>query len=51
VIIITCDENGGRRSPVREDGWGTGMRVPAIVVSPFVRKGSIDHMDIRPYQY
>ena len=49
VIIITYDENGGRWDhvvpPVRKDGWGVGVRVPAIVVSPFARKGSIDHTE------
>jgi phospholipase C len=47
VIIITYDENGGRWDhvvpPVRADGWGVGVRVPTIIVSPFVRKGAIDN--------
>jgi phospholipase C len=47
VIIITYDENGGRwdhvMPPVRTDKWGVGVRVPAIIVSPFVGKGVIDH--------
>jgi phospholipase C len=46
VIIITYDENGGRWDhvvpPVRDDKWGVGVRVPAIMISPFVRKGAID---------
>ncbi len=46
VIIITYDENGGRWDhvvpPVRLDGWGVGVRVPTIVVSPFARKGAVD---------
>jgi len=46
VIIITYDENGGRWDhvppPVRSDGWGVGVRVPAIIISPFVRHGAID---------
>ena len=46
VIIITYDENGGRWDhvvpPVRDDKWGVGVRVPTIIVSPFVRKGTID---------
>jgi phospholipase C len=46
VIIITYDENGGRWDhvppPVRPDGWGVGVRVPTIVVSPFVGNGVID---------
>jgi phospholipase C len=47
AIIITYDENGGRWDhvvpPVRNDGWGTGVRVPTIVISPFARHGYIDH--------
>jgi phospholipase C len=46
VIIITYDENGGRwdhvAPPIRPDGWGVGVRVPGIIISPFVRKGAID---------
>ena len=46
IIIVTYDENGGRwdhvAPPVRSDGWGVGVRVPAIVISPLVRKGAID---------
>jgi acid phosphatase len=46
VIIITYDENGGRWDhvvpPVRTDGWGVGVRVPCIVISPFARTGAID---------
>jgi phospholipase C len=47
VIIITYDENGGRWDhvppPVRADGWGVGVRVPTIIVSPFVRRGAVDN--------
>ena len=46
MIVITYDENGGRWDhvvpPVRPDGWGVGVRVPAIVISPFARRGFID---------
>jgi len=49
AIIITYDENGGRWDhvppPVRADGWGTGVRVPTIIVSPFARHGFIDHRE------
>ena len=30
------------RPPVRKDGWGVGVRVPGIVISPFARRGAID---------
>jgi len=49
AIIVTYDENGGRwdhvTPPVRDDGWGTGVRVPAIVISPLARDGYIDHRE------
>jgi phospholipase C len=49
VIIITYDENGGRWDhvvpPVRKDGWGVGVRVPAIIVSPFTKHGGIDNTE------
>jgi phospholipase C len=48
VIIITYDENGGWDHvvpPVRKDAWGVGVRVPGIIISPFARKGSIDHTE------
>jgi phospholipase C len=47
VIIITYDENGGRWDhvppKVRADKWGTGVRIPTIIVSPFARRGFVDH--------
>ncbi|HEX9106004.1 MAG TPA: alkaline phosphatase family protein, partial [Longimicrobiales bacterium] len=46
AIIITYDENGGfwdHVAPPKLDRWGPGTRVPALLVSPFARKGFIDH--------
>ncbi|MDQ6828130.1 MAG: alkaline phosphatase family protein [Gemmatimonadota bacterium] len=46
AIIITYDENGGfwdHVAPPRTDRFGPGTRVPAIVISPFARKGFVDH--------
>jgi phospholipase C len=46
VVIVTFDENGGywdHVSPPKIDQWGPGSRVPAIIISPFARKGFIDH--------
>lgn len=46
LIIVTYDENGGQWdhvAPPRVDRWGPGMRVPAIVISPFARRGFVDH--------
>jgi phospholipase C len=46
AIIITYDEHGGRWdhvAPPAIDRWGPGLRVPTIVISPFARKGFVDH--------
>ncbi len=46
VVVITFDENGGwwdHVAPPKGDRWGPGSRIPAIVVSPFARKGAVDH--------
>ncbi len=45
-IVITYDENGGRWDQVNPpmiDQWGVGTRVPGIEVSPFARRGYVDH--------
>jgi acid phosphatase len=46
VVVITFDENGGwwdNVAPPKGDRWGPGSRVPAIVVSPYAKKGAVDH--------
>ena len=46
LIIITYDENGGRWDHVTPpviDRWGPGTRVPTIIVSPFAKRGFVDH--------
>jgi acid phosphatase len=46
AIIVTYDENGGfwdHVPPPAGDRWGPGSRIPAIIVSPFARRGYIDH--------
>ncbi|SHM83163.1 alkaline phosphatase family protein [Mucilaginibacter sp. OK098] len=47
VIIITYDENGGFwdhvAPPAIDKKWGPGTRVPAIIISPFAKKGYVDH--------
>jgi acid phosphatase len=46
VVVITFDENGGwwdHVAPPKGDRWGPGSRVPALVVSPFARRGFVDH--------
>jgi acid phosphatase len=46
VVIVTYDENGGfwdHVAPPKGDRWGPGTRIPAIIVSPFAKKGFVDH--------
>jgi acid phosphatase len=46
VVIVTHDENGGfwdHVAPPKGDRWGPGIRIPAIVVSPFAKRGFVDH--------
>jgi acid phosphatase len=46
VVLITYDEFGGQYdhvAPPKGDLLGPGTRVPAIIVSPFARRGHVDH--------
>ena len=46
VVIVTVDENGGwwdHVAPPKGDRWGPGTRLPALVISPYARKGTVDH--------
>ncbi|MGI4861678.1 MAG: acid phosphatase [Janthinobacterium lividum] len=46
VIVIAVDENGGwwdHVAPPKADRWGPGTRIPALIVSPFARRGLVDH--------
>ena len=46
MIVITYDENGGlydHVAPPVKDRWGPGTRVPAIIISPYAKRGFIDH--------
>lgn len=46
AIIVTYDEHGGfwdHVAPPGVDRFGPGSRVPAIVISPFAKKGVVDH--------
>ncbi|MCK9374224.1 MAG: hypothetical protein M0P91_13665 [Sulfuricurvum sp.] len=48
MIIVTYDENGGlwdHVAPPVVDRWGPGSRIPAIIISPFAKKGFIDHTE------
>ncbi len=46
AIIITYDEHGGfwdHVAPPKVDRWGPGSRVPTIIISPFAKRGHVDH--------
>src|SRR5579883_1095275 len=46
AILITWDDYGGfydHVAPPQVDQLGLGFRVPCIVVSPYARKGAVDH--------
>ncbi|MGZ8136903.1 MAG: acid phosphatase [Methylococcaceae bacterium] len=46
AIIVTYDENGGfwdHVAPPKGDRWGPGTRVPAIIISPYAKRGFVDH--------
>lgn len=46
AIIVTYDENGGfwdHVAPPKADRWGPGTRIPAMVISPYAKRGFIDH--------
>jgi len=49
AVIVTYDENGGfwdhvppPAGPGWGDRWGPGTRVPAIIVSPYAKRGYVD---------
>lgn len=46
VVIVTYDEFGGfwdHLPPPVIDRWGPGNRLPALIISPFAKRGYIDH--------
>ncbi|MFO1058382.1 MAG: acid phosphatase [Dongiaceae bacterium] len=46
LVVVTYDENGGlwdHVAPPKGDRWGPGSRIPTIIVSPFAKKGFVDH--------
>ncbi|CAN5789272.1 acid phosphatase [soil metagenome] len=45
LIVVTYDENGGfyDHAPVpKGDRWGPGTRIPALIISPYAKKGFVD---------
>jgi acid phosphatase len=46
LVIVTYDENGGfwdHVAPPKADRFGPGTRVPALIISPFAKRGFVDH--------
>ncbi len=46
IIIVTYDENGGwwdHAAPPKGDQLGPGTRIPALVIAPFAKMGTVDH--------
>jgi phospholipase C len=46
LVIVTYDENGGiwdHVAPPKGDRWGPGSRIPAIIISPYAKRGYVDH--------
>src|SRR6185437_7072483 len=46
LVIVTYDENGGywdHVAPPKADRWGPGSRIPTIIVSPYAKRGYVDH--------
>lgn len=46
LVIVTYDENGGfwdHAPPPKGDRFGPGTRIPALIVSPFAKRGFVDH--------
>ena len=50
LVIVTYDENGGfwdhappPSGPGWSDRWGPGTRVPALIISPFAKRGHVDN--------
>ena len=46
VIFVTYDDFGGwydHVAPPEVDRWGPGGRVPLLIISPYARKGYVDH--------
>jgi acid phosphatase len=45
LIVVTYDENGGfydHATVPRGDAFGPGTRIPALIISPYAKKGFVD---------
>ncbi len=46
LVVVTYDENGGQWdevAPPKGDVAGPGTRIPAMIISPFAKRGFVDH--------
>jgi acid phosphatase len=46
LVVVTYDENGGfwdHVAPPKADRWGPGSRIPTLILSPYAKKGFVDH--------
>jgi acid phosphatase len=46
LVVVTYDEFGGwwdHASPPKGDRFGPGTRVPALIISPYAKAGTVDH--------
>lgn len=46
AVVITYDEGGGfwdHVAPPQPDAYGCGTRIPALLISPWARRGYVDH--------
>jgi phospholipase C len=46
LVIVTYDDSGGFHdhvSPPKRDRFGPGIRIPTLILSPFAKKGEVDH--------
>ena len=46
VIVVTYDEYGGQWdhvAPPKGDKYGPGTRIPALIISPYAKTGTVDH--------
>ena len=54
AILLTWDDWGGfydNVAPPRVDGQGYGIRVPAMLISPYAKRGYIDHQTLTTDAY
>jgi phospholipase C len=46
AIVVTWDDFGGfydNVAPPKVNAWGLGPRVPTLIISPYARRGYVDH--------